>query len=206
MNKLTQMIKNRTFPYVTTGLIMLNVVYFIILVFNGSPNNTRFMLEMGADYAPYVFQRHEFWRLLTSMFMHFSFTHLAGNMIYLGILGFSFEKTIGHIKFLLIYMLSGIGAGVVSCAYYQITGEPVVSAGASGAVYGLIALVVYITYIAAKRAKSAQLFSRIAIMLVFMFYSSFGTGKVDMAAHIGGLIFGLLLCILFLPVKKKKSK
>ena len=202
MQKIKELIRTKRFPYVTIGLIILNLVYFAILVFNGNPNSTAYMLSMGADCAPYVFNGREFWRLLTSMFMHFSFQHLAGNMIYLGIIGFSYERMIGSLKFFLIYLLSGIGGNVVSCAYNQLTGQAVVSAGASGAVYGIIAIVVYLSYVARKRTGNPRMFLRIAIMLVFMFYSNFASGKgIDIAAHIGGLVFGVFLCLVLLPVK-----
>ena len=205
MENIRTLIRNKQFPYVTVGLIAINVVYFLILVLNGNPGNTAYMLKMGAEYAPSVFEGHEFWRLITCMFMHFSFTHLASNMIYLGIVGFSYERVVGHWKFFLIYCLSGFGGNVLSCAYYQITGQRVVAAGASGAVYGIIAMVIYLMFTARKRMGSKQMLTRIAIMLIFLFYSNFSkdSNGVDVAAHIGGLVFGLILSILFLPVKKK---
>ncbi|MCF0229766.1 MAG: rhomboid family intramembrane serine protease [Parasporobacterium sp.] len=206
-SRIRDMINRKTFPYVTVGIIVLNVAYFVILVIGGSPANAGYMLSRGADFAPYVFEKFEVWRLLTSMFMHFSVTHLAANMIYLGILGFTYEKAIGHVKFLVIYMLSGIGAGLVSCAVYQISQDPVVSAGASGALYGLIGMVIYLMYTATKRTGSGRMFGRVGIMLIFMFYSSFRSGKgIDIAAHIGGLVFGILLSIMFLPVRRNKKK
>ena len=200
------MVKQKTFPYVTVSLIILNVVYFMIVALGGNLTSSVYMLSRGADYAPYVFEEHEYWRLITSMFLHFSFQHLAGNMVYLGIVGWSYEKVTGHWKFLLIYVLAGLGGNVVSCAYHQLTHQPAVSAGASGAVYGIIAIVVYLTYISRKRFGAPQMFYRIGIMLVFLFYSNFANGKgVDVAAHIGGLVFGFFLCLLLLPYKTKKK-
>ena len=205
MEKLKQLIRSNEFPYVTAGLILVNVVYFIITAVGGNLSNTVYLLSRGADFSPYVFEGHEYWRLLTSMFLHFSLRHLAGNMLYLGLLGYSYERIVGHMKFFLIYMLSGIGSGVVSCAYHQLSGQYTVSAGASGAVYGLIAMVIYLMYIARKRTGSARLMYRVAVMLVFLFYSNFVNGRgVDVAAHIGGLLFGILLSLLFLPYKKQR--
>ena len=205
MGRTADMAKRRFIPYVTLGLIGVNVIYFIIVALGGSPSDPAYMLYRGADYAPLVFKEHEFWRLLTSMFLHFSFRHLSGNMIYLGLVGWSYERITGHLKFFLIYLLSGIGGNVVSCAYHQLTHTPVVSAGASGAVYGIIAIVVYITFITRKRFAPGMLFYRIGIMLVFLFYSNFGNGAgVDVAAHVGGLLFGGLLCLLLLPYKNMK--
>ncbi len=197
-------IRNKKFPYVTVILIVINVVYYFIVAAGGSTNDLGYMLSRGADCAPYVFEKHEYWRLLTSMFIHFSFQHLAGNMIYLGLVGASYEKAAGHMKFLLVYMLSGIGGGVVSCAWYQLTGQAVVSAGASGAVYGLVAMVIYLMYTARKRTGPGPLMYRMAIVLLFLVYSNFAAGRgVDIAAHIGGLIFGFIVSILFLSAGKK---
>lgn len=207
MSKVAEMIRQKSFPYVTAGLIAVNVVYFLVLALGGNPGNSAYMISRGADYAPYVFEEHQYWRLLTNMFMHFSFQHLAGNMIYLGIVGFTYEQVTGHLKFFLIYMLSGLGGSVVSCAYHQITGQPVVSAGASGAVYGIIAIVIYLSWIARKRTGMGRLYQRLGIMLVFLFYSNFINGRgVDVAAHIGGLAFGLLLCMLLIPWKNTRRK
>ena len=205
MEKIRTLITDRQFPYVTVGLIVLNVLYFLILALNGSPGSTSYMMKMGAESAQSIFNDHEYWRLITSMFMHFSFMHLASNMLYIGIVGFSYEKIVGHWKYLLIYMLSGIGGNVVSCAYYRITEQRVVSAGASGAVYGLIAMVLYLMFTARKRMGSRQMTLRIGIMIMFLIYSNFSerASGVDVVAHLGGLAFGFMLCILFLPVQKK---
>jgi len=207
MSRIIESVKQKQLPYVTLGLIFANVVYFIILVIGGNPSNPTYMVSKGADYAPYVFENHEYWRLLTSMFMHFSFRHLSGNMIYLGIVGWTYEPVIGHLKFFLIYMLSGLGGGVVSCAYHQLTHQPAVSAGASGAVYGIIAIVIFLTFTSRTRFHAPKLFYRIAVMLVFLFYSNFvsGTG-IDVAAHVGGLAFGALLCFLLIPYKSNKQR
>lgn len=201
------MVRQKNIPYVTVGLIAVNVVWFLIIAFSGNPSSAVYMLSRGADYAPYVFEEHQYWRLLTSMFLHFSFQHLAGNMVYLGIVGWTYERVTGHLKFFLIYMLAGIGGNVVSCAWHQLSGEPVVSAGASGAVYGVLAIVVYLMFISRKRFGASQMFFRVAVMLIFMFYSNFATRDgVDVAAHLGGLIFGFLLCLILLPYKTKKQK
>ena len=207
MDKLAAAVRRKKIPYITLGLIILNVVYYFIVALGGNMSSTAYMLSRGADYAPYVFEGHQYWRLLTSMFLHFSLQHLAGNMVYLGIVGWSYEPLVGHWKFLLIYLLSGLGGNVISCAYYQISGKPAVSAGASGAVYGIIAMVIYLMYIARKRTGSRQLLTRIAVMLLFLFYSNFASGRdVDVAAHIGGLVFGLILCLIFLPYKTPQKR
>lgn len=194
--------KIRTAPYVTIALILVNVAYFTLIATRGSLSDTGYMLKMGANYGVYVFERGQVWRIVTSMFIHFSFSHLAGNMFYLGIAGYNLEKTAGHLKFFLIYMLSGIGAGVISAGYYYLTSANTISAGASGAVYGLIGAMLFVTFKNRGRLRSPQMFLRIGIIIVFLYYSNFAETSVDGAAHIAGFVLGLLLSWIFLGTGK----
>ena len=103
---------------------------------------------------------------------------------------------------------SGSAVSVIgsTCAPASADIMPQKSAGASGAVYGIIAMAVYLMYVAKKRTGSVILLYRIAIMLAFLFYSNFVNGRgVDIAAHIGGLVFGVILSLIFLPYKTKKQ-
>ena len=194
------------FPVVTTALIAANVIYFIVCSLLGSTRSTGFMLNMGASYGPYIFEKFQLWRLFTAMFMHFGISHLASNMIYLAIAGYNLEHALGRWKFLLIYMLSGLGAGLVSAAYYYITGANAVSAGASGAIYGLIGAIALLTFSNFRRMKPTYIFWRIGVIIVFVFYSSFMSTGVDGAAHIGGFLFGILLILLFSRGKNNEKR
>lgn len=195
----------KNLPYVTIALITINVVWFIILMLKGDPSKASYMASMGAAFGPYVFEDHQFWRILTSMFMHFNLQHLFGNMIYLGIAGHTLEKTIGHVKYAIIYMLTGIGAGLVSCAFYYFSGNHTVSAGASGAIYGLIGAVVVLTYKNRGRMSKSLMWVRVGIVLLFLFYSNFTNSQVDAVAHIAGFLFGIILTISFHGGRKKKK-
>ena len=196
----------KNFPFVTASIIVVNVIVYIILAATGNPGSAEFMYLHGANFGQAVFKDFEIWRLVTSMFMHFSLSHLVSNMIYLAILGYQLENTLGKWKYLLIYFLSGIGASLVSSAYYYFKDQPTVSAGASGAIYGLIGVFVYLTILTARRQRSGQLFFRIAVGMIFIFYSSFMGVAVDGAAHVGGFIFGMILGILFIhPNERRKN-
>ncbi|MCF0142076.1 MAG: rhomboid family intramembrane serine protease [Parasporobacterium sp.] len=185
------------FPIVTAVLVGLNVIIFFILQFGGNLNSTEYMLSRGANFWPYVFEDFQVWRLLTCTFMHFSLSHLAGNMIYLVVMGMNLERSIGRWRYLGIYLLSGIGSSLVSAAFYALTNQYTVSAGASGAVYGLIGAMLYLTFKQRSFTKSPQLFLRFGIIVVFLFYSNFVSSGVDVAAHVGGLFFGAGLTWLF---------
>ena len=108
--------KNRI-PVMTLLLILINVVVYLYVEIHGSSYDAEYMIKMGAVYEPYIVQRHEYYRLITHFFLHFGFDHLFNNMISLLILGYSLEKVTGKIRFLILYFLSGILAGIVSLAY-----------------------------------------------------------------------------------------
>lgn len=200
---LKEAVKDKSnFPYVTIGLIAINVIWFIVLSFMGDTTSASFMWSMGADYGPSVFEEYQFYRLLLSMFMHFGFPHLVGNMVYLAVAGTRVEKSIGHLRFFLIYMLAGIAASFFSTAYYYLTGQATVSAGASGAIYGIIGIIIYLTGKNRGRIGIKAMGIRIMVVLIFLFYSNFVTPNVDIFAHLFGLIFGIVLSFAFLHTKK----
>ena len=182
------------------------MIWFIILVAGGDAGDASYMISKGASYGPYIFENYQFWRLVTNMFMHFSASHLLGNMVYLGIAGYSIERAAGHWKYLALYMLSGFGASVISAAYYYMTGQNTVSAGASGAVYGLIGAAVYLMIKNRGRMRPGMLWLRIGVILIFLFYSNFINSGIDAVAHAAGFVFGILLSFVFLSGKKRNTR
>lgn len=196
----------KNIPYVTIALIAVNVIWFVILMIKGNPESASFMASAGASYGPYVFEEHEYWRIFTSMFMHFGASHLLGNMLYLGIAGTNLEPILGRVKFALLYMLTGIGAGLISTAFYYMRGENVVSAGASGAIYGLIGAIVVLTYKTRGSISKRNMWLRIGIVLIFLFYSNFINTTVDAVAHIAGFALGIILALSFLATKNSNKK
>ena len=195
-----------TFPWVTVLLIAANVIYFIVLVSRGDIDHTAYMLRMGANYAPYVFEKHEYWRLISCMFMHFGIAHLASNMFYLGIIGFQLERKTGPLRFFLLYMLSGILASLISAGYHLLTNDIAVSAGASGAVYGLIGAMILLMI----RRRDSSMFRRdlprTIFLVFFVIYSSVASSGVDGAAHIGGVLSGALLSLLLIPSERRAAE
>lgn len=196
----------KNWPFVTIALIAANVIWFIVLVAGGDVTNAEYMVSKGASYGPLIFEYHEFWRLFTSMFMHFGAMHLLGNMVYLGLAGTSIERVAGHWRYLAIYLLSGFGSSLVSAAYYYLSGQNTVSAGASGAVYGLIGAAVYLMFKNRGRMRPGVLWMRIGIILIFLFYSNFVNTGIDAVAHIAGLVFGILLAFAFIGGKKYERR
>lgn len=185
----------------TTGLIVINVLVFFLLSLRGDTESGYFMLQYGAMYEPLVTDGHEYYRLITSLFLHFGIQHLLNNMVMLGALGYQLENEIGRIKFLLIYFISGIGGNLCSLYWNVSHGEQVISAGASGAIFGLMGALLYI--VAVNRGRLGRLSGRgMLIMVALSLYFGLTSSGVDNSAHIGGLICGILITVLLYRRKK----
>lgn len=179
---------------VTISIIFVNIIYFIFLEMNGGSNSTRVMLEYGAAF-PVNIENGEYYRLVTSMFMHFGIDHIANNMLILVLLGGKLEDTVGHVRFFTIYMLSGILANIASDWVQNYTGDVAVSAGASGAIFGVVGALLYVLILNRGRIRDLNLY-QIVISLVFMLYAGFKTTGVDNTAHVAGAISGFVLCMI----------
>ena len=185
----------------TTGLIVINVLVFFLLSLRGDTESGYFMLQYGAMYEPLVTDGHEYYRFITSLFLHFGIQHLLNNMVMLGALGYQLENEIGRIKFLLIYFISGIGGNLCSLYWNVSHGEQVISAGASGAIFGLMGALLYI--VAVNRGRLGRLSGRgMLIMVALSLYFGLTSSGVDNSAHIGGLICGILITVLLYRRKR----
>ena len=178
--------------FVNIGLIAVNVIYFLYLEMNGSTEDTQFMVSHGAMYAPLVIERGEYYRLITSTFMHFGINHIMNNMLILFILGDNLERALGHIKYLLFYLICGVGANVASM-FINLSGyRNVVSAGASGAIFGVIGGLLYA--VAVNRGQLEDLSTRqLVVVILCSLYFGFTSTGVDNAAHIAGLVIGIIM-------------
>ena len=181
--------------------MVINVLVFFLLSLRGDTESGYFMLQYGAMYEPLVTEGHEYYRLITSLFLHFGIQHLLNNMVMLGALGYQLENEIGRIKFLLIYFISGIGGNLCSLYWNVSHGEQVISAGASGAIFGLMGALLYI--VAVNRGRLGRLSGRgMLIMVALSLYFGLTSSGVDNSAHIGGLICGILITVLLYRRKR----
>lgn len=197
------MTNNKKAYQVTAVLAAVNVVVFLVLSMQGMTEDALFMLNHGAEYVPWIVERGEYYRLFTSMFLHFGFDHLMNNMIVLLIVGCQLEAEFGKIKYLFIYLGGGLCANVVSALWDVYTGEYAVSAGASGAVFALIGALFYV--VLRNRGRIAgNIGRRMAFMVILMLYYGFSSSGVDNAAHVGGLLSGFVLSVFL--YRKRKSE
>jgi len=188
--------QRRPRAWVNGTLIILNILYFLYLELAGSTEDAYFMLEHGAMYGPFVLRGHEYYRLLTSVFMHFGINHIVNNMLVLFVLGDNLERALGKVKYLIFYLICGVGANVVSMLLEMPFEDWSVGAGASGAIFGVVGGLIYV--VAVNRGRLEDLRTRqLVIMAAFSLYLGFTSTGVDNAAHVGGLIIGIILAAVF---------
>ena len=186
---------------ITTALILINVIVFIVVEATGGSENAAHMLECGAIYAPLVLEQGEWSRIFASMFLHFGLPHLVTNMLVLFVLGQRLEPIAGKVRFLIIYILGGLGGNLISLYFDIRTSDFTVSAGASGAVFAVMGGLIYV--LLRHKGRVADLtVKQMAVMAGFSLYFGFASGGVDNAAHLGGLICGFIAATIFYHPRK----
>lgn len=191
-------------PVITILFVVINVLVYFYVEMNGSSYDSDFMIQMGAVYEPLVVENHEFYRIITHFFLHFGFDHLINNMVSLLVLGYSLENVIGKVRYIFLYFLSGILAGVTSIVYnVYIQGEYAVSCGASGAIYGLMGALLVLLIMGSRGGRSAEV-PRYLVFIGLSLYSGIQDTSIDNAAHIGGFIAGFIIC--FIMTRKKRME
>ena len=188
---------------VTAVLLLLNIIIFLVTDFTGGTDNTIHMLECGAAYPPFILENGEYYRLFTCMFLHFGIEHLANNMLVLFVLGQRLEPVVGKNRFLLIYFLGGIGGNLISLVFDIKGGNYAVSAGASGAVFAVMGAMIWV--VIRNRGRLQDISTRqMLVMAAFSLYFGFASSGVDNAAHVGGMICGILLAVVLYHPRSSK--
>ncbi len=184
--------KTKPFDICNKIIVGANILIFLALDLAGDTESAVFMYDHGAMYPEAVWGAGEWYRLITCMFLHFGIHHLANNMLILFFLGEYLERSMGHIKYALLYIGSGLGGSLLSMLFMIRNQEAAVSAGASGAVFGVIGALIFIAL--RNKGKLGDLtFRRLVFMAVLSLYHGFTASGVDNMAHIGGLVCGFLL-------------
>ena len=199
-NELISILKRKA--VVNLMIVIINVVIFAFLEMLGNTNDAYFMVEHGAMYDPYVLYNGEYYRMFTCMFLHFGINHLANNMLILFCLGDNLERAVGKIRYLIIYILSGIGVNILSYYFSVKSGDYTVSAGASGAIFGVIGALLYVVVL--NRGKLEDLTTRkLVFFIALSLYFGFTSSGVDNLAHVGGLLSGILVAAVLYRKPKK---
>jgi rhomboid protease GluP len=190
--------------FVTPIIANINILIYLVMTICGygfMSFKGKDLLTWGANYRPLVLEG-DWWRLLTSTFLHGGIMHILANMYGLVFVGLFLEPVLGRTRYFIVYILTGILASISSIWWYKAT----VSVGASGAIFGLygVFLSLLLTNIFPREMKGGFLLST-SVFIGFNLIMGF-TGGIDNAAHIGGLISGLIIGFLLYPFLNKQSR
>lgn len=188
----------------TALMLVINLFVFLLVEFTGGSQNVEHMVKCGAADTSLILERGEWYRILTCMFLHFGMAHLANNMLVLFVLGGRLERTMGKIKFVLIYILGGMAGNLCSIRMNMRTGDYTVSAGASGAVFAVMGAMIYV--LLRRKGRVEDITARqMVIMAAFSLYFGFTSSGVDNVAHVGGMLSGFLLAVIFYHPRKMRT-
>jgi rhomboid protease GluP len=191
---------------VTQAIFGINVAVFIAMSLAvgvtvlGDPAWMELSLRLGANYGPYTIGG-QWWRLLTCVFLHGGLLHVAFNMWCLWNLGRLAESVYGHWTFGAVYLIAGLGASLGSLIWHS--SKPVLSVGASGAIFGIAGALIASFYLGEFSLPRAAISGMLRSVVTFVGYNlvfgAIATG-IDNSAHVGGLLMGLLLGALIAKV------
>lgn len=194
---------------VTSVIIALNLVYFLIVAANGGTANAMNLLRFGAFYAePGLdsFGIIEPYRYVTSMFMHSGVQHLLFNMFALLVFAPPLERMTGHARYVVFYLLCGILANLASAAMTVLLDKPyVLSVGASGAIYGVYGAYLFLAVFRKSWLDEGSRKTVYMILISGLIYS-FIVPTINLWAHIGGGLAGFLLFGLFDRAMTRKRR
>lgn len=174
-------------PIVSTVLVAVNVMVYILCSLTGE-----LLYDRGQLDAFDVLLNKEYDRIFWSMFLHSGVSHLFNNMVILFFLGSMIEKEVGHFRYALLYLISGIGGNLLSLLAKVINGDVAASLGASGAIFGLDGVLLAMVLFSGREMENVTP-TRVLLMILYSLYSGFTGRNIDNAAHIGGLLTGFLV-------------
>jgi membrane associated rhomboid family serine protease len=188
-------------PTVTQALIVINVLVFIVEVgtgtsLGGSESGT--LLAKGGLFGPAISHSHQYYRLLTSGFLHYSLLHIAFNMFFLYIMGPMLEPAIGRLNFAAVY-LTALLAGSFGALLFQ---PDALTAGASGACFGVLGALIVVAHDRRISIWRTGLGPILLINVVF----SLSVAGISIGAHLGGLVGGGLAGWLIVQFAEKRRR
>ena len=186
-------------PWVNICLVAVNVIVFLICTFTG-----KLLYNRGALSVEEVLVNGEFYRLFTSMFLHWNVEHLFSNMIVLYYVGAIVERELGTLPYTALYLLSGLMGNLFSIGYEWFVNLYGSSAGASGAVFGVEGALLFLVMIRRGRLESMTL-GRVAFAVAFSLYCGFTSAGVNNAAHVGGVLMGFTAAAAIVGCRKARQ-
>ena len=197
MNHRTRVVRNPTgtpsalsrsgFP-ATIVLIAINVIVYLVEISKGSGGLGEIGIETiyntGGLWGPAVHELHQWWRIITSGFVHVSIFHIGFNMLLLYFMGRLLEPAIGWLRFTVLYFVCLIAGSFVALWFSPDT----VSAGASGAIFGVLGA----TFVIARGRSIEAVAGQLGFLIIFNLVFTFADGSISIGAHVGGLVAGVI--------------
>lgn len=178
---------------ITFSFLMIMLVYFIFITLNGGTTDSQTLVKYGAFFPPFIVEFNEYYRFISSIFIHIGFSHILFNGYALYVFGPQIEMLMGPKKYLLFFLLTGIG-GNLATFFFNFAS---LSAGASGSLFGLFGAFLYLIHrhsnlVTPEGRKSILQLVGINLILTLVVPS------ISITAHLGGLVIGYLLSYIFI--------
>jgi membrane associated rhomboid family serine protease len=186
-------------PVVTQALIAINVVAFLAETLGGAPfsgGGGGTVFTKGALYGPLIVHQHEYWRIVTSGFLHDGLLHIAFNMFFLYVMGTMLEPAIGRVNFAAVYLASLL-AGSFGALLFQ---PQVPTVGASGACFGVLGALMVVARNRGIPIWQSGLGITLAINVVF----SLSVNGISIGGHLGGFVGGVITGALIVELAERR--
>jgi membrane associated rhomboid family serine protease len=192
--KVKTLASTRTTPLATQVLIAINVAVFIAELVTGGADGSFY--DKGALFGPAIVHQHEYWRIVSSGFLHYGLLHIAFNMLFLYFMGPMLEPAIGRVNFLAVYFASLL-AGSFGALLFQ---PHALTVGASGACFGVLGALIVVARERGIPIWQSGLGITLAINLVF----SLSVKGISIGGHLGGLVGGFIAGALIVELAERR--
>jgi membrane associated rhomboid family serine protease len=176
----------------TMVLIAINVIVYLVEIAKGGGGlgemSSQVIYEMGGLFGPSVSEGGDWWRVITSGFVHVSIIHIGLNMFLLFVMGRLLEPAIGTLRFVFLYFACLLAGSFLALAF----SPNALSAGASGAIFGVLGAV----FVIARGRKLDAIAGEIGFLILFNLIFTFSVSRISVGAHVGGLVAGILCGLL----------
>lgn len=190
---------------ITLSIIVINNIVFLIMDWSVDGRIYNTFIENGGISFQTAIVKHQYYRFITSMFIHSDISHIFGNMIVLFFIGREIEKRLGSGRYLLLYFIGGIVADCTSLGYNKMYDKVTLSIGASGAIFAVVGAMIAILVINRDEFKEIGI-QRLIFFVIITMYNGITTTGIDNAAHIGGLISGAIIGYCLYKNKYRRNK
>ena len=189
---------------ITYSIITINIIIFIIEELAWWSMENEIAFKFWAHFTPITLQQPR--RLFTAMFLHFGIVHLAMNMLALYNIWPAIEKIFWKRKYLLIYLFSGLAGNLTVFGVESLTWNYSLSAGASGAIFGILGAYLAITVALSKENKWKFNSNQIISTIVYALAPGFFISWISLTAHVWGLVGWFIISYILIIITRKKLK